>query len=102
MLNDGLEVTKRKEYGGKQYLLHKLAGYRAACAGIPRQRNWVSPVRPNTTDELGWFDGWDLAEKDGMTSNVEFSGTPAALSPEAPLERRVGGESQSPQHGEKG
>jgi len=23
-------------------------------------------------------------------SNVEFSGTPAALSPEAPLERRVG------------
>ena len=34
--------------------------------------------------------------------NVEFSGTPAALSPEAPLERRVGGESQSPRHGEKG
>ena len=26
-----------------------------------------------------------------MTPNVEFSGTPAALSPEAPLERRVGG-----------
>ena len=25
------------------------------------------------------------------TPNVEFSGTPAALSPEAPLERRVGG-----------
>ena len=24
------------------------------------------------------------------TANVEFSGTPAALSPEAPLERRVG------------
>ena len=26
-----------------------------------------------------------------LTPNVEFSGTPAALSPEAPLERRVGG-----------
>ena len=25
-----------------------------------------------------------------MTPNVEFSGAPAALSPEAPLERRVG------------
>ena len=25
------------------------------------------------------------------TPNVKFSGTPAALSPEAPLERRVGG-----------
>ena len=85
MLNDGLEVTKRKEYGGKQYLLHKLAGYRAACAGIPRQRNWVSPVRPNTTDELGWFDGWDLAEKDGMTSNVELTGAASSR----PVERRV-------------
>ena len=27
--------------------------------------------------------------RDKMTANVEFSGTPAALSPEAPLERRV-------------
>ena len=26
-----------------------------------------------------------------LPANVEFSGTPAALSPEAPLERRVGG-----------
>jgi len=69
MLTVMLEVAKRKEYGRKQYLLHKLIGYRAACAGIPRERNWVTPVRPNTTDELGWFEGWDLAAKDGMTSN---------------------------------
>ena len=26
-----------------------------------------------------------------LAPNAEFSGTPAALSPEAPLERRVGG-----------
>jgi CHASE2 domain-containing sensor protein len=33
-----------------------------------------------------------IAEKRTATPNVEFSGTPAALSPEAPLERRVGRE----------
>ncbi|MDQ5980511.1 MAG: hypothetical protein QG602_3488 [Verrucomicrobiota bacterium] len=32
-----------------------------------------------------------IAAHGGMKANVEFSGTPAALSPEAPLERRVGG-----------
>ena len=33
----------------------------------------------------------EYAEERGtLGSNVEFSGTPAALSPEAPLERRVG------------
>ena len=36
------------------------------------------------------------------TANVEFSGTPAALSPEAPLERRVGGAvPPAPTFGEK-
>jgi hypothetical protein len=37
---------------------------------------------------------WPLAGEiadSGVCYNVEFSGTPAALSPEAPLERRVGG-----------
>jgi len=44
-------------------------------------------------------DAWDheggalaCADKIRMRSNVEFSGTPAASSPEAPLERRVGGQ----------
>lgn len=32
-----------------------------------------------------------IAAHGGMKANVKFSGTPAALSPEAPLERRVGG-----------
>lgn len=37
-----------------------------------------------------------------MRPNVEFSGTPAALSPEAPLERRVGGAvPPAPTFGEK-
>ena len=36
-------------------------------------------------------DAWTARARLGReSSNVEFSGTPAALSPEAPLERRVG------------
>ncbi len=38
-------------------------------------------------DLCGWL-------PDTETPNVEFSGTPAALSPEAPLERRVGPQCQ--------
>jgi len=37
------------------------------------------------------LEAWSAEAVAAMTPNVEFSGTPAALSPEAPLERRVGG-----------
>lgn len=52
------------------------AGYQLACEEIAhrlRSEQW----------ELGGVAA-------PLTPNVEFSGTPAALSPEAPLERRVG------------
>lgn len=48
----------RADFGGKQYLIKKLEGYRAACAGVPRAANCYTPL------EQGWFDGWDLAQRD--------------------------------------
>lgn len=48
----------------KQYHIQKLQGYRAATSGIPRERNWFTPVRPGSLDERAWFDGYDLFLKD--------------------------------------
>lgn len=48
----------------KQYYIIRLEGYRARVANIPRERNWYTLVRPCTTDEVAWFEGWDLANKD--------------------------------------
>lgn len=57
------------DYGQKQYHIKRLEGYRACVACIPRSRNWYTPVRPGSTDEKGWFDGLDLANKDLTTNN---------------------------------
>ena len=46
-----------------------------------------TPAKAATQFDVEWLNG-----KAGIKMhNVEFSGTPAASSPEAPLERRVGG-----------
>jgi hypothetical protein len=55
---------KSPDYGEKQYHMKRLEGYRACIGNVPRENNWYTPVRPFTTDELGWFEGWDLAFKD--------------------------------------
>lgn len=56
----------RPDYGLKQYHMKRLEGYRACATGVPRERNWYTPVREGTTDERGWFEGWDMAHKDGF------------------------------------
>lgn len=51
-------------------------------------------VEPDTDENTDWCSRWVNLRDDKnftVTANVEFSGTPAASSPEAPLERRVGG-----------
>lgn len=57
-------MKQNKDYGEKQYHIKRLEGYRAFVNGVKREDNWYSPVRPNSIDEQGWFDGWDLAKKD--------------------------------------
>ena len=72
--------------------------------GMPAQYDTLEEAKKaqaefNERNPVGWniydedtgklIDGVDVHGE--MSSNVEFSGTPAALSPEAPLERRVGG-----------
>lgn len=72
-------VLESPDYGQKQYHMKRLEGYRACATGIPRERNWYSPVRAGSTDERGWFDGWDLARKDGFqASNTQVTGSPPA------------------------
>ena len=48
----------------QQFHIKRLEGYRARIANIPRERNYYTPVRPGTEDEIAWFSGCDLAEKD--------------------------------------
>ena len=56
----------------KQYLKIKLDGYRSFCLKIPRDRNWFEPVRPNSTDTLAWYDGWDLAFKELKAQKIQI------------------------------
>ncbi len=56
---------------------------RSVCAVLD-----LPPLGTVTNREAVIFDGYSPMVTEGP--NVEFSGTPAALSPEAPLERRVG------------
>lgn len=49
-------------------------------------------------DRLGYFNNFDECQQkaEEHADNVEFSGTPAASSPEAPPERRVGPLGETP------
>ena len=73
-----LSAVLGPDYGQKQYHMKRMEGYRACVTGIPRERNWYAPVREGSSDERGWFDGWDLAHKDGFqVSNASLSGRSA-------------------------
>ena len=63
---------------------------RKACAAVcdQMQENYKKFYRVALDDQP--YDPAHCALVIRERSNVEFSGTPAALSPEAPLERRVG------------
>ena len=41
-----------------------VSGYRARIAGINKDHNWYEKVRPNTTDSIQWFEGWNQADND--------------------------------------
>lgn len=74
----------RKDYGSIQTAKIRLEGYRAFALGVGRERNWYSPVRPDSCDEYAWFEGWDLAASDakrqGVTHMSERGDMEAALS----------------------
>lgn len=67
---------------------HEELDYRECCCDL------CPCVEKDYDDEDPNEPNWSEGEQPVLvieTPNVEFSGTPAALSPEAPLERRVGG-----------
>lgn len=120
MLNDLLGADARREIGkwlndepnrpiDRQALAELCAGYDMLRTGHQRYetarrmnpRQWADAWKLNTTTGKP-FDEIIDDMRPFMVPNVEVQGQfEAALRP-APLERPVGGESQSPQHGEKG
>ena len=76
----------RQEVGtGKQMLGRMMAEYAALRDENERMREALDTVARVSNDPA-----IAACAKRALRPNVEFSGTPAALSPEAPLERRVG------------